>query len=101
MNAITPSQFKEAYGSGIPALVIETVNKLLLEDSSYEGKTVIRLSQPRVVAALVEAGIARQAIFDRGYLDFEPEFRKAGWKVTWNKGAYYEDENASHWIFEF
>lgn len=97
---ITPKQFKEAYGSGIPDVVIETVNELLLSKCRFEGQKRVCLKQNEVVDALVAKGIERNSIFDKKMLDFEPLFRSKGWKVEWNKGAYYETD-ASNWIFEF
>lgn len=101
MKPITPEEFKKAYGSKVPEIVIETVNQLLQEASSYEDKKYIYLKQDKVVDALVAKGIDRQTIFRDHYLDFEPEFRKAGWKVEWYKGAYYEESSANHWTFTF
>lgn len=101
MKPLTPKEFQKSYGNSIPDVVIETVNDLLRKEASYEGKRFIQLRQVDVVDALVAKGIAREAIFTNRYLDFEHEFRKAGWTVTWNKGAYYEPEGTSHWVFKF
>ena len=35
--------------------------------------------------------LQRQELFDKGWLDIEPLYRRAGWKVEYDKPAYYED----------
>ena len=100
IKPITPKQFKSAYGHGVTDTVIEVINELLIKSASYEGKKRVELTQPKVVDALVAKGIKREDIFDKGMLDFEPAFRNVGWKVTWNKGAYFEPDSASYWVFE-
>ena len=71
-----------------------------MKQSTYENKVFFIIRQIDVVDALVAKGVDRNSIFDQNMLDFEPQFRKFGWKVTWNKGAYYEPESASHWQFK-
>lgn len=100
IKPITPKEFQESYGSGVNEIVIEVVNELLIKSASYEGEKRVELTQPKVVDALVAKGIKREDIFNKGMLDFEPAFREVGWKVTWNKGAYFEPDSASHWVFE-
>jgi hypothetical protein len=36
----------------------------------------------------------QQVIFDNHWLDIEDHYRKAGWKVTYDKPSYYEDYDA-------
>lgn len=100
MKPISPKEIKDVYGSGVPTFVIEVVNDLLKKKVRYEGQSRFTLKQSEVVEELISRGIERSKIFSEHYLDFEPEFRKAGWKVTWNKGAYYELESASYWEFK-
>lgn len=99
MNPITPKEFTASYGNKVPDLVIEVVNVIIKGKATYENRTTFNITQKEVVDALVAKGVLRQRIFDDHMLDFEPTFRSAGWKVEWNKGAYYEDEGASHWKF--
>ena len=97
MKPITPKEFQDTYGNGIPDIVIETVNDLIKSKSTYENRNRFTLGQTEVVDALVAKGVDRATIFKENMLDFEPIYRKMGWCVVWNKGAYYESD--SHWDF--
>ena len=99
MEPITPKEFTQSYGSRVPDLVIEVVNDIIKGKATYENKTSFNITQKEVVDALISKGVNRQSIFDNHMLDFEPTFRSSGWKVEWNKGAYFEDDTASHWKF--
>jgi hypothetical protein len=100
MEPITPKEFQKCYGNKIPEVVIQVVNDIIKTKATYEDVTTFLITQPEVVNALVSAGVERNAIFTQQMLDFEPYYRKAGWKVEWNKGAYFEDESQNYWIFK-
>ena len=101
MKPISPKDFQKSYGSNIPDGVIEVVNEIIKSKATYEGATQLYIKKSEVVNALVAKGFDKSTIYKEHMLDFEPNFRKEGWEVIWNKGAYYEDEDYDHWVFSF
>lgn len=100
IQAITPAEAKAAKVALIPDGVILAVNRLLCERVSSSGYCT--LTQPKVIEAILAEpsmqGITKAQLFDRGWLDFEPFFVKAGWSVTYDRPAYNECYEAS-WSF--
>lgn len=108
IKPISPEQAAEKKLASIPEFVIDAVNELLIEGASTGSYRVI-LNQSEVVTRIItkaneEAAdslitkIERAEVFDRGWLDFEPLFRRAGWKVDYDRPGYNESYEA-HWIF--
>jgi hypothetical protein len=65
----------------------------------YSGGSAV-LDQQEVVERLVAAtNTQRTEIFKYGWLDVEPVFIEAGWKVVYSKSGYNEPED-SKWIFK-
>lgn len=77
---------------GIPEFVIEAVNELIAE--KYNGSSFI-IRQPEVIER-IKSKTAQD--FDFKWLDFEPLYRDAGWRVRYDKPAYNESYEA---FFEF
>lgn len=98
VKPITPTEAREKFLAGLPDFVIEAVNALLIK-RGLDKETVIK--QEEVVKEILMRGPAelkRADIFDNKYLDFEPAFRAAGWKVAFDKPAYCESYEA-FWTF--
>ena len=91
---ITPSEAKKSALSGIPDYVFDTVNAMIAEKIG-SGNTVI-LIQDEIVKRIVKSVLPkipatfRQDLFDKHYMDFEPAYEKAGWKVEYDKPAWCE-----------
>jgi hypothetical protein len=92
VKAITPKQASEYKKNTIPAKVIEVFNELINENMSHNQANV---RQDEVVNRLVHRGLNRTEIFDRGWLDIESIYEKAGWKVKYDKPAYNENYPAT------
>ncbi len=88
---ITPSEV--ASGTHIPDEVIAAFNELIAEGSGNvkQGAVVTR-----IMAKMPD--VTRSQIFERGWLDIEGAFRKAGWKVEYDKPGYCESYEA-YWTF--
>lgn len=96
---ITPAEAKKIKESRFPDFVIEAVNELLISSGGY-----VRLLQGEVVNAIIDKMIAngdtretealRNEIYAQGWLDFEPLYRKSGWKVEYDKPGYNESYEA-------
>lgn len=95
-RALTPNQVREQSKiitcDHIPDVVFEVVNELLLESYRNDNSSIIIL-QNDIIDKLINRNPewTRNQIFDNKYLDFEMAYRKQGWKVFYDKPAYYED----------
>jgi len=92
---ITP---KKAIGNRVelPDAVVEVWNQLIEKNLRGSSATV---TQNEAASALAkQLKVTRQHVFDAGWLECEPMFRKAGWKVKYDKPGYNEDYSA---YFEF
>ena len=85
----------------IPDVVFDVVNHLLRQKKSTNGRYIsIVINQEEVVDLLVARGVNRDLIFEQSMLDFEDHYRKEGWKVVYDKPAYYENYSAN-WTFSY
>jgi hypothetical protein len=72
--------------------VFEVFNLLIAE--KWDGQRAVipqREAVERITAAL---GIERRVVFDRGLLDIESAYRKAGWRVAYDKPGFNETGEA-------
>ena len=82
----------------LPDEVIEVFNELLKKNWRGESTTVT-IYQTDVADLVASAmNISRNEVFNRRYLDVEEYYRKAGWRVSYEKPAYNESFRA---YFEF
>jgi len=84
MRPITPNEAIKA----LPDEVIEAFNDLICEN--IDGKTAKITQNQAVDRITAKLEIPRDAVFKRGYLDIEDIYRKAGWKVDYDKPGYNE-----------
>lgn len=93
---IRPDEIAEAKVGHIPAAVIEAFNKLIALNFSGDSASV---KQDDVIDEVTRTtDLSRYEILDKGYLNVEEIFRKAGWKVRYEKPDYTETFPAN---FEF
>lgn len=98
VEPITPEEVINQRLNSIPDEVITIFNEMIVENWNNNGKYA-RLDQDKVVARIAtRMNVHRQHIYDNGWLDVEPIFRKVGWSVKYDKPAYCEDYDA---YFEF
>lgn len=106
VKPITPAEIaKKNAEREFPPYVIEAFNNMIAQQLRSGGK-VARFSQKAVVEEILKCAfhghgieLARQTIFDEHLLDVEDAFRAQGWKVEYEKGAYYEPD--SYFYFEW
>jgi hypothetical protein len=85
---ITPDEAES--GKHIPDEVFEAFNELIAEgDGDVLQKDVVL----RILAKIPDT--TREQIFKKGWLNVEPAYRKAGWKVTYDKPGYCETYEAN------
>lgn len=92
MKAITPREAKAKKTEAIPDVVIEAFNELILAYFDGDSATI---EQDEVVKLIVKKGISKNNIFERHYLDIEPIFEAAGWKVEYDKPGFNETYEAT------
>lgn len=98
IKPLRPEDMNEAKKLVIPDFVLQAVNMCM-------AKNLVRghgsITQDEVISYILEhnSGITRQQIFDNNWLDFEPLYEEAGWKITYDKPGYDETYEA-HWVFK-
>ena len=95
VRPLSPKEVVEKKISSIPDAVFEVFNELIAKD--FNGAYAI-VKQKEVVKILVDKGLKEKEIYDNHWLDVEEIYRKAGWKVEYDKPAYNESYGA---YFEF
>lgn len=79
----------------LPEEVFTVVNALLAQKLCNDTANLL---QDEVVAALVAAGLSKDDIFKKGYLNFEDSYKANGWAVEYDKPGYNENYQAN-WTF--
>lgn len=100
MKAITRQEVNEALGNRVfPDFVIESFNEAILEAKLRGSTTVVQdVVMDKIISKHTHGTLTRQEIYDKHWLDVEDHYRKAGWSVTYDKPAYYENYKA-YWTF--
>lgn len=91
MKPFSPTEVAKKAGNNIPAYVIEAVNNLLVKGYRPHGEIV--LAQCDIIKEIRRVSrepIKSDILFDNGWMDFEPVFRKEGWRVTYDQPGYNE-----------
>lgn len=91
---LTPREMRE-HASPIPEVVFNVFNALIAKGAGIRSVTVL---EKTVVAHLVERGYTSAEIYEKCWLDVEPAYEAAGWRVTYDKPGYNESYDAS-WTF--
>jgi hypothetical protein len=86
---ITPAQAKNTESDFIPDWIIGVFNTMISAKYS-NGESSFKRDEIIDAIQLVDRSLHRQDIFDRKWLDVEPVFRRAGWKVEYDQPAYNE-----------
>lgn len=91
IGPIRPKEVADYKRENFPDTVFEAFNELIVENA---GPGPITVRQKDLVKRMVEKGLTAKEIFDKGWLDVEDVYRKAGWKVEYDKPGYNEDYEA-------
>lgn len=102
VKALSPSEVLGQKVSSIPDEIIEAMNQLLVEELSLQGTATILQKDlvGRARRLMAESGSVHANVdfYAKNWLDIEPVFRAAGWKVEYDKPAYCENYEA-HFTF--
>ena len=96
-KALTPQEIKKGIGLDIPDFVIESVNKLLAK--SCGGNAYAKIKKKDIVTEIIAnhpGTVTSDQIHKNGWLNFEPIFREAGWKVSYDKPGFNESYDACY-----
>ncbi|MDD5489214.1 MAG: hypothetical protein PHP25_00845 [Candidatus Moranbacteria bacterium] len=85
VRPLSPKEVVEKKKDSIPDAVFEAFNELIAKDFNNAYAIV---KQKEVVKLLVEKGLKEKEIYENHWLDVEELYRKAGWKVEYDKSAY-------------
>jgi hypothetical protein len=98
MRALTPEECAASAANDIPEVVIDAVNNLLKQKFRH-GNTVT-LVQDEITKEIsrLNKDLTPTIVYKNGWLNFEPVFERAGWKVIYDKPGYNESYTAT---FEF
>lgn len=89
VKPITPREARAKKVEAIPDAVYEAVNELLTENMNDSG--YVTITQKEIKALACKRMGINSTQFKTSWLDFEDAYRKAGWKVEYDKPAM--DEN--------
>jgi len=87
---LRPQDIGPIAAARIPDFVIEAVNELLVKHSASPTITLLLHEVTDAAMARAPIDVTRDQLFDEHWLDFEPIYRDAGWRVTFDKPAYNE-----------
>lgn len=97
MKPISPEKVEEIRINEMPEAIIQATNEMIVRTWNGHSATVkVKeiVDQYFKVCGEEPTAKARQELFDKHYLDIEPAYREAGWKVTYDGPGYNEDYDA-------
>lgn len=97
MKPITPAEAEQHVQTSIPDAVFEAFNELIAENYIW-GESKVKLHD--VVSRMMSKGIDRDEANRKGYLNVEPYYEKAGWKVIYDKPGYNEQWYEPFFVFK-
>ena len=93
IKPITPEEALKTKQSNIPPEVLKVFNELIVEKFK-DGKACIEQDEASSRISKI-LKLSEKTVFELGFLDIEPLYEKAGWKVYYDKPGYNEDYSAT------
>lgn len=90
---IKPNEIQQRQMDAIDDAVIEVWNNLITKN--FRGKQAVVYQDDAITAIQSVMGVDRSDVFKNGWLEIEPLFQRAGWKVEYDKPGYNESYRAS------
>ncbi len=87
VKPIKPNQVAETKKTTIPDEVFQAFNELITENFRGNSATV---TQPDAVKRMVDKGLNRNDIYEKGWLDIEEVYELAGWNVKYDRPGWDE-----------
>ena len=97
---ITPAQASKKAAVNFPNEIINAVNNLISE--KFSGRESVSIKQKDIISEARRLGleIPDRELFDKGYLNLEPVYRKAGWTVGYEKPSYGDSDFDAYFTFK-
>jgi len=92
IKPIKPSEIKAAKNKNIPDAVIKIFNDFIVKE--YDDVSAVVVKDEVLKKITSELNVSRNHVIDNGWLDVEDLYRKAGWKVIYDKPGYNESYDA-------
>lgn len=80
---IKPSEVQGQKDATLPSEVYDVFNALIVK--AWDGREAVVLQKDAVARLKDVMKVSRQHVFDSDWLDVEEAYRKAGWKVKYDK----------------
>ncbi len=94
IKPITPKEVDNKKIQSLPDIVLNTFNNAIIEN--WNGKQATFGQNKIAIIIAKELNITIDKVYNLGYMDIEPLYQKAGWKVTYDKPAYNESYEATY-----
>lgn len=94
IRPISPNQLHTIKKKTTREIVYETVNEMLVENAGDRSRIILKLED--ILMKLVARGLDKYELIDKGFMDFEPAYRKAGWKVDYDEPGWNETYPATY-----
>ena len=97
MKPISPEKVEQIRIHEMPEAIVQATNELIVRSwngSSATLKVKEIVDQYFRVSGEEDTAKTRKQLFDKHYLDIEPAYREAGWKVEFDKPGYNESYDA-------
>jgi hypothetical protein len=92
VRPIKPQDVTKEKKRAFPDAVLSAFNELIAQKYSGNSATI---KQSDVVALMIEKGLDRGEIYDKGWLDVEEIYGSVGWSVVYDKPGYNESYPAT------
>lgn len=97
---ITPKEVQKRRTESIPEVVFEAFNEMITQEwdghsANFTLQAVGRLALSKLKASGENRGLTFQGMCDKGWMDVESSYRKAGWSVDFDKPGYNETYEAN------
>lgn len=105
IKPFSPAEAKDAKSSHLPRELLQAVNELLAERYKDYGSIHIKLKDVKArcekILGIDEmfSGVSPMDAWPEGVWDFEPVYRKAGWRVNYD-GPGYDESYDGYYIFD-
>ncbi len=94
---IKPKEVQSKKDAALPQEVFDVFNQLIIDNWDGHSATVLQDEACERICKALKIKSCQTAL-DRGLLDVESAYRKAGWKVEFDKPGYNESYDA-HFVF--
>lgn len=88
IKPITPNEVGKLKSDLLPPAVIEVFNESIAKNWNGKSAKVYQNDVADAIASKLD--ITRQNVYDMHYLDVEPIYESAGWKIIYEKPGYHE-----------